>query len=351
MSEEMAEQTNLVLKRDLKRVICQHALDVAREKGYEVLGWLVGFFSEDTVYICDAVPCTKYKRQSRYSAESDPAEEAMLAARFPRNVGIVGLYHSHPFKMDEESGEFRRLFGVSELFHSGTDDAMLRSRSSRMKNYVSIVTDVESISCYIMVKKRPKKIKENMVNSINFTDHIRPINSKVHLTFQETYDVSLGLRNMIRTMEERLISTLNMKLKDEDVALTQGPVGNVLRILPFEPGANDKAETKGNYFHITPSKGSMKIKAVMNLTPTIYVPKGYIDMEKALESMINEISDYIVYLTWNEMNYTEIEKHIKPEIKELEIHLGKISTKYNEESGVPMKIYSRPKRRMSIKKK
>jgi hypothetical protein len=347
----MAEQTNLVLKRDLKRVICQHALDVAREKGYEVLGWLVGFFSDDTVYICDAVPCTKYKRQSRYSAESDPAEEAMLAAKFPRNVGIVGLYHSHPFKMDEESGEFRRLFGVSELFHSGTDDAMLKSRSSRMKNYVSIVTDVENISCYIMHRKRPKKIKENMVNTINFTDHIRPINSKIHLTFEETYDASLGLKNMIRTMEERLVSTLNMKLKDEDVALTQGPLGNVLRILPFEPGTNSKTETKGNFFRIIPKDKKMTIKAVMNLTPTIYVPKGYIDMERALESMINEISDYIVYLTWNEMNYSEIEKHIKPEIRELEIHLGKITTKYDDESGIPMKIYSRPKRRMSIKKK
>ena len=347
----MAEQTNVVMKRDLKRVICQHALDVAREKGYEVLGWLVGFFSEDTVYICDAVACTKYKRQSRYSAESDPAEEAMLAAKFPRNVGIVGLYHSHPFKMDEESGEFRRLFGVSELFHSGTDDAMLRSRSSRMKNYVSIVTDVENISCYIMHKKRPKKIKENMVNTINFTDHIRPINSKVHLTFEETYEGSLGLRNMIRKMEERLISTLNMKLKDEDVALTQGPVGNVLRILPFEGESGSKSKSKGNFFRIIPKGKSITIKAIMNLTPTVYVPKGYIDMEKALESMINEISDYIVYLTWNEMDYSDTEKQIKPEIKELEVHLGRITTKYDEESGIPMKIYTRPKRRMSIKKK
>lgn len=347
----MAEQTNVVIKRDLKRVICQHALDVAREKGYEVLGWLVGFFSEDTVYICDAVPCTRYKRQSRYSAESDPAEEAMLAAKFPRNVGIVGLYHSHPFKMDQESGEFRRLFGVSELFHSGTDDAMLRSRSSRMKNYVSIVTDVETISCYIMYKKRPKKIKENLVNTINFTDHIRSINSKVHLTFQETFNSFMGMDNMIRTMEERLISTLNMKLKDEDVALTQGPVGNVLRILPFETDSATKADNKGNFFKVIPENGSMTIKAIMNLTPTIYVPKGYIDMEKALEAMINEISDYIVYLSWNEMDYSEFEKHIKPEIRELEVHLGRISTKYDEDSGIPMKVYSRPKRRMSIKKK
>jgi proteasome lid subunit RPN8/RPN11 len=347
----MAEQTNVVLKRDLKRVICQHALEVARDKGFEILGWLVGFFSEDTVYICDAIPCTRYKRQSRYSAESDPVEEALLASKFPRNVGIVGLYHSHPFKMDQESGEFRRLFGVSELFHSGTDDAMLRSRSSRMKNYVSIVTDVENISCYIMLKKRPKKIKENMVNTINFTDHMRPINSKIHLYYKQSFDGSLRLKDMIRTIEEKLISDLNRKLEEKDVKLSQGPVGNVMRILPFEPDPNEKVETKGNFFRITPEDKSMTIKAVMNLTPTIYVPKGYIDMDKALEAMINEISDYIVYLTWNEMDYSEFEKHITPQIAELEIHLGRISTKYDKESGIPQKVYTRPKRKMSVKRK
>jgi hypothetical protein len=275
----------------------------------------------------------------------------MLAARFPRNVGIVGLYHSHPFKMDQESGEFRRLFGVSELFHSGTDDAMLRSRSSSMKNYVSIVTDVENISCYIMHKKRPRKIKENMVNSINFTDHMRPINSKIHLFYQEKFDTSLRLKEMVRKIEEKLISDLNMKLKKEEVTLSQGPIGNVLRILPFEPKANEKMETKGNFFRIIPEKGAMTVRAVMNLTPTIYVPKGFIDIKKALEAMINEISDYIVYLTWNDMDYSEFEKHITPKIKELEVHLGRINTKYNDESGIPMKVYTRPKRKMSIKRK
>jgi proteasome lid subunit RPN8/RPN11 len=347
----MAEQTNVVLKRDLKRVICEHALDVAREKGFEILGWLVGFFSEDTVYICDAVPCTKYKRQSRYSAESDPAEEAMLASKYPRNVGIVGLYHSHPFKMDQESGEFRKLFGVSELFHSGTDDAMLRSRSSRMKNYVSIVTDVENISCYIMHKKRPKKIKENMVNTINFTDHMRPINSKIHLYYKQSFEGSINLKEMVREIEEKLIHKFNRKLGDKDVKLSQGPVGNVLRILPFEPNPDKKAETKGNFFRIIPGNQSMRIKAVLNLTPTIYIPKGYIDIKRAVESMINEISDYIVYLTWNEMDYSEFEKHITPQIKELEIHLGRISTKYDKESGIPLKVYTRPKRKMSVKRK
>jgi hypothetical protein len=220
-----------------------------------------------------------------------------------------------------------------------------------MKNYVSIGTDVDNISCDIMQRKKPKKIKENMVNTINFTDHMRPINSKIHLYFKQNFDDSLNLREMIRTLEEELIKQVNGQLDGDDVKIQQGPVGNVLRILPFEPKPKEKAETKGNFFRITPENGSRTIKVVMNLTPTIYVTKGYIDMNKALDSMRNEISDYIVFLTWNDMDYSDFEKHIGPNIRELEIHLGRISTKYGEDSGIPMKVYTRPKRRMSVKKK
>jgi proteasome lid subunit RPN8/RPN11 len=345
----MAEQKNLVVKRDLKRVITEHALDGARKDGFEVLGWLVGFFTEDTVYICDAVPCTKYKRQTRYSAEADPSEESMLAARFPRNVGIVGLYHSHPFKMEHESAEFRRLFGVSELFHSGTDDAMLKSRASRMKNYVSIVTDIDNISCYMMQRKKPKKIKENLVNSIIFKDHMRQINSKIHLYSEKNFKSDLDIVSMIRAMEENLISQLDREFSEDEVKIQQGPVGNVMRILPFEGDGGSKG-SKESLFHIIPQKNETIIKAEMNLAPTIYVPKGYIDSKAASESMKNEIADYIVYLTWNDIDYFGFTKHIVPQIKELEIHLGRITTKFDDNSDMPMKSYNRPKRRMVLSK-
>jgi hypothetical protein len=347
----MADQINVVMKRDLKRAIIEHALDGARSSGYEILGWLIGFSADDTVYICDAVPCTKYKRQSRYSAESDPSEEAKLAAQFPRNVGIVGLYHSHPFKMDQESGEFRKIFGVSELFHSGTDDAMLKSRSSRMKNYVSIVTDIDNISCYVMHRKKPKKVKENLVNNIDFKDYMRPINSKVQLIHGESFDKKLGLNRMIRTIEEKLIDIVNMELDKDDIEIQQGPVGNVMRIKSFERETSDNSsDTKENYFRIAPEKEKIHIKAIMNLTPTIYVPKGYIHLNSAAESMINEIADYIVFLTWNDIDYFEFEMHLSKQIRQLEVHLGRLTTKYNETSGIPMKVYTKPKRRMTIKK-
>ncbi len=348
----MTEQTNLVMKRDLKRVITEHALEGARKDGFEVLGWLVGFFTGDTVYVCDAVPCTSYKRQSRFSAEAEPAEEAKLAARFPRNVGIVGLYHSHPFKMDEESGEFRSLFGVSELFHSHTDDAMLKSRSSRMKNYVSIVTDIDNISCYMMHRKKPKKIKENMVNSIIFKDHMRQINSKVQLYHEGSFESDLDIVSLIRAVEESLISQLDRELSEDDVKIQQGPLGNVMRILPLEGDEGEGAKGgKESLLRLIPQKEEITIKAEMNLTPTIYVPKGYIDVKSASDSMKNEIADYIVFLTWNEINYFEFTKHLVPNIKELEIHLGRITTKFDDNSDIPMKSYNRPKRRMVITKK
>jgi hypothetical protein len=346
----MATQTNLVMKRELKQAIIEHALEGAREKGYEILGWLTGFSTEDTVYILDAVPCTKYKRQSRYAAEAHPTQEAKLASGFPRNVGIVGLYHSHPFKMDHESAEFRRLHGVSELFHSGIDDAMLKSRSSRMKNYVSIVTDIDTISCYVMHKKKPRKIKENLVVDINFKDHMRPVTSKLQLVYEHEFKPGPVLASMIRSMEYGLVTRMDMNLKEEDIAIQQGPVGNVLRLLPFEKGDRGDSNTKDNFFRIIPSESHIKIKAVMNLAPTIYVHKGYIDLDKAAESLVNEITDYIVFLTWSQIDYSDFEKHLSSDIKELEIHLGRLTTKYDEESGIPKKVYTKPKRRMTIKK-
>lgn len=347
----MAEQTNAVMKRELKRAIIEHALNGARENGYEVLGWLTGFSTEDTVYILDAVPCTRYRRQSRYSAEADPTQEAELASRFPRNVGIVGLYHSHPFKMDHESGEFRRLHGVSELFHSGIDDAMLKSRSSRMKNYVSIVTDIDTISCYVMRRKKPNKIKENLVTDINFKDYMRPITSRLQLSHMQEFEKSLQLSDMIRAMEYGLVSQMDRKLTDEEVSIQQGPLGNVLRLLPFEKSSVSDPNTRDNFFRVFPNENKVAIKVVMNLSPTIYVQKGRIDIEKATESMQNEIADYIVFLTWNQIDYSDFEKHLNPDIKEMEVHLGRLSTKYDEESGIPKKVYTKPKRRMTLKKK
>lgn len=153
-------------------------------------------------------------------------------------------------------------------------------------------------------------------------------------------------------MEEKLIVDVSNKMEGKEVSIQQGPIGNVMRIFPLEQDSKENSSfNKGNYFSITPDKDELRVKTVLNLIPTIYVPKGYIDKGSAVSSMLNEIVDYIIYLTWNDMDYSEFEKHLSSKIKELEVHLGRISTKYNEISGMPMKVFTKPKRRMSIKKK
>jgi hypothetical protein len=179
---------------------------------------------------------------------------------------------------------------------------------------------------------------------------MRPVTSKLQLAWEREFDSNLSLVAMIRDMEYGLISNTVIPLKEEDISIQQGPVGNVLRLLPLEKTGNGDQNTKDNFFRIIPENGKVRIKGVMNLAPTIYVHKGYIDALKAAESLINEITDYVVFLTWNQIDYSDFEKHMSPEIRELEIHLGRLTTKYDE-SGIPTKVYTKPKRRMTIRKK
>ncbi len=203
----------------------------------------------------------------------------------------------------------------------------------------------------MMYRRKQRKSKENLVVDINFSDHMRPINSKIQLTFEQDFHKELPLSSMIREIEERLILDMSRDITEDGVTIQQGPLGNVMSVAPIERNFNGSLrDSKGNFFRIVPKADVIKIKAVMNLTPTIYVQKGYIDLSSAVESMKNEIADYIIYLTWNDINYSEFERHLSPKIRELEVHLGRIMVKYDEKSGMPMKVYTKPKRRMTLKR-
>ncbi len=347
----MSTHANIVMKRSLKQNIIEHALDDAKNLGFEVLGWLTGFAVDTTVYICDTVRCNKYRKQSRYAAEAEPTEESKLASRYPRNVGIVGLYHSHPFKPEYSMGEFRTIHGLDVMFHSGTDDAMLRSRASRMKNYVSIVTDVDNITCYVMVKGRAKKVKEELVKSIHFKEHMQPLTAKVHLSMERNFKIPIALNNIVRALESYLIEHVSSSIRKSNVEIHEDLRNSYMRLLPFEKedGVNPN-DLKGNYLRINPGKDGISVKATMNISPTIYVPRKEIDEAQAIESMKNEIGDYIIYLLWNQIDYAEFEKHIDSGVKELGIHLGKLGTKYDDISQLPSRVYTKPKRRMMLKR-
>src|SRR2546427_3405964 len=122
--------TRVHFARPAYRQLLAHASQVARDRRTEAIGWLLGYFAADGVTVLDSVAATRYKSQSRYGAEADPREELAIATSYPRAVGIVGLYHSHPFKDETQHA----------IFHSHTDDATLKARASRREKHPSVVT-------------------------------------------------------------------------------------------------------------------------------------------------------------------------------------------------------------------
>ena len=151
------------------RALLQHAGNVARSSGREAIGWLLGFYVGDEAYVLDAHPATRYKHQSRYGATADPAEEAEIAVRYPRNVGIVGLYHSHPFKDDTRHA----------IFHSATDDTTLKSRAARRENFVSVVTDGRSAECFVFREGFPAPVTPAIEESLSVAGHLKRYTTSV----------------------------------------------------------------------------------------------------------------------------------------------------------------------------
>jgi hypothetical protein len=49
----------IVTKENVIEDVRKHAHDNARKYGHEVLGWLVGFFRENEVYVLKSEKCTK----------------------------------------------------------------------------------------------------------------------------------------------------------------------------------------------------------------------------------------------------------------------------------------------------
>ena len=102
-----------------------------RAKKKEVVGWLVGYWDGGGLIVLDAVLSKDSSENHLTGAKGSPNEESELSLSLPRGVGIVGLFHSHPFTK-----------GRKALFHSTVDDLTLGERSRRGK-YVSFVTEGE----------------------------------------------------------------------------------------------------------------------------------------------------------------------------------------------------------------
>jgi proteasome lid subunit RPN8/RPN11 len=313
------------VQRDAVRSLLNHAREVARETKSEAIGWLLGFFVGDDVYVVETHPCTQYRSQSRYGAEADPSEEAALAVRYPRTVGIVGLYHSHPFSDETDHA----------IFHSHTDDKTLRSRASRRENYLSVVTDTSEATFFRLRKGDREEVVPDVVGSVEYPSLLRRYAARVSL--QVTREVRPeGVRGLVAALESELRDRLAEATKTEPTVHEEN--GHPMISLPgLDGGARHSA------IRITREDGGLKAEMELLLRPTVFVPEGDPDL---VPTMRDEIHDDVAYLLWQALG-----DRIQDvgDLAYFETNLGTL--RLREKRRLPVKEYRPPKRRSVLRRR
>ncbi len=318
--------------------LLSHALRSAKAHGKEVIGWLMGFFQKEGVCVSESVPCTKYRFQSRFGAEADPTQEAEIASLYPRNVGIVGLYHSHPFAMRLEGGHFRRISSLDDIFHSSTDDSMLRARSSRRKNYLSIVTNGIDYSCYVM-KKGSKEIEPALVGEIPYKNSLQSYHSNFSIHLEEEME-SVELKDAIRKVSLELMDRAKKDLKQEGLSIEKGTFNRHR----FRSRQKSTEITPENMLGFDKGNDSIKGEAHISLSPVVYTALE--DEEGINIAMKEEILDNIAYLLWK-LSLSKTPARRK-RWSRVEIHLGNVEI--DESESLPKKRFQTPEREITIKR-
>ncbi len=302
------------VQRSAWRALLHHGADVARTKGVEAIGWLLGFFVGDEPYVLDAIPAGRYKHQSRYGAIADPSEEAELALRYPRNVGIVGLYHSHPFRDETRHA----------IFHSATDDATLKSRASRRENYLSVVTDGRTAECFVLRGGRPVDVAPAIEESLSVGAHLRRYTAAVAPTFSLTLSKT-DAGGVVAALERRVSADLDRAVKGattaEGVVTLAGLEGRAIR----------------NRLLIEPSDGRQRVDLALRLEPAVFVAER--DSSEVLRAMRNEILDDVLFLLWRGFDAGSVSLD---GVERFEANLG--SLRVHETAPLPRKLYRPPKR-------
>lgn len=301
----------VVIARPALRSLLGHAAGVAKASRSEALGWLLGFFTEDAVYVAEAAPCSRYRSQSRYGAEAEPAEEVALAQRHPRAIGLVGLYHSHPF--GSETGHAR--------FHSHTDDATLLSRASRSQDYLSVVTDTKEATCFILRRGKPVVVKPDVVDEVRCDDFLKPYTAEISVRLT-TDSAEASLRTVIAQLAAQLRERI-------DTAAAAGEVhGSRVRLPELEEGV------KGNTLRIERRAGGVHAELEMHLRPTVYLGK---DGKDVLGILREELHDDVGFLLQHAGNGGDL-----GDASYYETPLGTLSIR--TQSRLPTKVYRPPKR-------
>ncbi len=298
-----------------------HANRVAKERREEAIGWLLGYFEPGGVTVLDSVGATRYMMQSRYGAQADPREELEIATSYPRNVGIVGLYHSHPFRDETKHA----------IFHSQTDDATLRSRASRQENYLSIVTDGRSAECFVLRDGNPVPVVPAIQESLAVAGNLRRYTASVapSLSFTLTEADASGV---VAALERKVSADLDRAVRSATVG--RGTV---------ELEALGSGATR-NRLGIERSDGRHRIELSLRLDPAVFVAGS--DEDEVLRAMRNEILDDVLFLLWRGFDASALDL---AGVERFEANLGALSV--HETNPLPKKVYRAPKRATVLRRR
>lgn len=319
--EEASLTVHVTVARNAWRRMLNHANVVARDRRAEAIGWLLGYFSPDGVTVLDSVAVTRYVSQSRYGAQADPREELELATSYPRNVGIVGLYHSHPFRDETEHA----------IFHSQTDDATLKSRASRHADYLSVVTDGHEAELFVHGVERAE-VRPEVVDELSYRDVLRRYACDIFLHVTSEVVLS-GMEGLLAALEREASQEVGRALRAKDVRIdaTKGAV-----VVPGLAGTSSR-----NAIRVTPAEGKARFDLQIGSEVVIYVPPKE---ENVLAVLKDEILDTIVYLLWNGLDPRTLSGPVVP----LEANLG--SLRVQETNPLPKKMYRSSRRAIVVRK-
>jgi len=301
--------------------LLRHAGEIARTSGLEAIGWLLGFFAGGEPYVLDSIAATRYQQQGRYGAVADPQEEGEIASAYPRNVGIVGIYHSHPFRNETRHA----------IFHSATDDATLKTRAARRENYLSVVTDGQSAECFVLRRGEPVEVQPEIREDLSITGPLERFTATIAPTF------SLLLR---KTSASEVVAALERKVSEDlDRAIASASVQRGTVTLP---GLDAKAGR--NRLLIEPSGDRHRADLSLRLEPAVYVARG--DEAEALRAIRNEILDDIVFLLWRGFDASAVDL---AGVERFEANLG--SLRIHASNPLPKKIYRAPERATILRRR
>lgn len=324
------------VKGSVADYIREHAHEEARKFGWEILGWLVGFSGDNEVYVLRGVKCTKYRRQSRIEAEADPSQESEVASKYPRNIGLVGLYHSHPFRSDYRRPHPGRGFD-EKMFHSEIDSTSLRSRASREENYLSVVTDGKNITFFALDKdsKKVTDLKPQMLDVIEYDKFLTSYRSKINLVFEKKFSAG-SIGDIIKELEGYLINYIYRNIEESEVKFKKlnERKWNV-RLYAFEEKA-----VGDNVIRIERNGDSYLVNLKLRMEPEVFVTRK----KEVLRALRDEIADNLLYLIRKSFESSLLGKG---NIKLLELHLGNFKVEKKE---FPIKVYVPPKRRLIMKR-